>query len=405
MNRSQRILLNPSTSQKRYFVEACGLSRFAWNWALSRCERHYRMYGNRPGYRRPGSYRIQKHWNKVKNRRFPWALRFSKYIAEESFKKLELAYAAAFRRMSSGKKLVLPKRRKKHIHESFQVVPSSYKPMRRDGPRFNIPRLGMVKCQTPIRWPDGKQVSGRVKCKAGRWWLTLSYDLPDPPKLPEGRPTCGIDLGSTTFSTVASGGVVVEEVPPPKPYAKAKKRLKRLSRAVSRKKKGVRNRAKAIRRLARQHERVANVRDNFLHQFTSRIVKQYGTVKVEDLNVNGMARGRLAGTIRDLGWGEFRRQVEYKSEATGTKVVVADRFYPSSKTCSTCGRVKTKLDLAEREWTCDGCGLTHNRDHNAAINLEKLPQGMGKVTPAEIGGSPPSRKTKRGAGRGSRNIN
>lgn len=404
MFRSQLLLLSPTKEQARQFAGAAGLSRFAWNWALALSQRYYRVFGKRPGYKRLSPAVLRKHWNKIKGRRFPWVLEFSKLIAEESFRQLDRAYRLTFSKLARGQKAGFPTFRKKGVDESFQVVPCGNFPIRRSVQRFNFPRIGMVKCHTPIRWPSGSQVRGRVKLKAGRWWLILSYELPDPKPEPHTGPACGIDLGCTTFATVASQGVIVEEIAPLKPYTKSKRKLKRLQRSVSRKKKGGVNRRKARRRIARHHERVANVRANFLHQFTSRLVKQYGVIVLEDLSVNGLAAGRLAGTIRDMGFSEFRRQVEYKAEVTGTKVVLADRFYPSSKTCSSCGLVKTKLGLKERVWTCERCGVTHDRDHNAAINLEKLPQGMGKVTPTETGGSSPSRKTKRGAGRRSRNV-
>lgn len=399
--RSQRILLRPTRKQVEMFSAAAGYSRFAWNWALALCQRHYRVFGKRAGYKRIGVYRLCKHWNKVKDRRFPWARKYSKYIQEESFRKLDLAYAAAFKKFQDGQPLHLPRLRSKWVHESFQVIPSGHKPIRNIGPRFNLPRIGWVKVQGALRWPSGKQLRGRVKLKAGRWWLILTREIPILPKLPDGRPACGIDLGCKTFATVASGGEIVEELAPPKPYAKAKKKLKRLQRWKDRKVKGSVNRGKAIRRVGRFHERVANIRDNFLHQFTSRLTKKYGVIVLEDLSVKGMMGGMLSKTIGDLGFGEFRRQVEYKAEATGTRVVLANRFYPSSKTCSSCGLVKTKLELHERSWMCE-CGVTHNRDHNAARNLEKLGRNSPESTPVESGGS--GRRKASGAARRSRNA-
>lgn len=408
MIRAQRILLKPTAEQRKLFAGAAGLSRFAWNWALALRKRHYAMFGKRKDYRRPSAFALMKHWNKIKDRRFPWVRGYSKYIAEESFKNLHQAYQTFFSGLKKGQRSGLPKFHQKGANESFQVVPCSHKPMTRKADRFNIPRIGFVKCQTELRWPNAKQVNGRIKLKAGRWWLTLSYDLPDLPKLPPDRPPCGIDLGCKTFATVSSHQEIVAEVAPPKPYAKTKRRLRRLQKVVSRRKKGSANRKKAILRLARQHERVANIRDNFLHQFTSRLVKRYGTIVLEDLSVKGLMAGMLAGTISDLGFGELRRQVEYKAEAVGTKVILAPRFYPSSKCCHECGEINETLTLKTREWTCPGCHTTHDRDHNAAFNLEslhnQLPASSGKVTPAETGSSSSTRKGRGGAGRRSRNV-
>lgn len=401
MIRSQQLLLRPTQAQRILFAKAAGLSRYAWGWAIDLCERHYAIYGKTPGYKRPTAARLMKHWNKVKDRRFPWVRESSKLIPEECFKKLDLTYRAAFARLKKGEKPGFPRKHKKGVHESFQVVPSRHHPIGAYGQYIALPRIGRVRVQTKLRWPSAAQVYGRVKFKAGRWWLSMSYDLPDTPKLPEGRPTCGVDLGCTVFATVASGGKIVDEVPPPKPYAKAKRRLRRASKAVSRKQKGSKNRKKAVQRLARVHERVANIRNDFLHKESAKLVRRYGKIKLEDLSVQGLAGGFLAKTVRDLGFAEFRRQVEYKAATAGTDVIFAERFYPSSKTCSSCGAIKDKLTLDERTWACK-CGVTHNRDHNAALNLEKLPQGMGKVTPVETGGS--STRKGRGAGRRSRNA-
>lgn len=404
MYRGQRILLKPTEAQRHQFVRACNLSRFAWNWAVALCERHYEWFGKLPGYKRLGEFDLVRRWNKVKNRHFPWVLDLSVHIPQQCFRHVDQAYRKAFSRIKRGKNPGFPKFHKKGTYESFQVVRTQYTPIKRVGNRFYLPRIGLVKFHGRLRWPDGKQVRGRVKLRAGRWWLCLSYELPDPPKLPVGRPTAGVDLGCTTFATLSSGSIIVEKVSPPKPFTAAKSKIRRLHRAMARKRKGSSNSKKAAIRLGRQHERVANIRCDFLQKLTSRIIETYGVVVIENLGVNGMTRGRCSGTISDLGFFEFRRQLEYKAEVTGTEVVVADRFYPSSKTCSHCGLVKTKLELSERIWTCEWCGVTHDRDENAARNLEKLPQGMGKVTPVEARGSLTSRKAGRSAGQRSRNT-
>lgn len=402
MFRSQRILLKPTVAQERLFRGSAGLSRFAWNWAVAICRRHYELFGRgKKGYKRPNAIRLTTHWNKVRHRRFQWASEYSKNIAQETFRYLDKSFAASFVRLKRTGRWNPPKFHKKGAKDSFSVVPSHHFPMRRDGNRLYVPKIGLVKCVTPMRWPDAKQLTGRIKLIAGRWWLTLAYELPDPPKLPDGRPTCGIDLGCTTFATIASGGEVVEEIAPPKPYAKAKRKLKRMQRRMSRRKKGGNRRKKARLAVAKAHKRVADIRADFLHQLTSRLVKTYGTVVLEDLSVSGMMRGWLSGTIADIGFGEFRCQVEYKAETAGTKVVFADRWYPSSKTCFRCGVVKDQLPLSERVFRCE-CGHADSRDGNAARNLERVPQSMREVTPVESGGS--SRRKMGGAARGNGNT-
>lgn len=410
MFRSQRILLKPTVAQERLFRGAAGLSRFAWNWAVAYLRKHYGIFGRGPdgksrkGYKSPTFFTLKKRWNRLKKlkKRWAWVGEYSKLIPEASFDSVQKAHKAALAKLKKTGKWNPPKFHKKGVKESFQVLvgPSQYFP--RTGKRFLISCVGKVKCVTPLRWPDVKPSVGRVKCHAGRWWLCLTYELPDPPKLPEGRPTCGIDLGCTTFTTIASGGEIVDEIKPPKPYAKAKRRLERLQRRMDRRRKGTRQQPESIRRkkarlaVAKAHRRIADIRADFLHQLTAKLVKTYGTVVLEDLSVAGMMRGWLSGTIGDLGFYEFRRQVEYKAATFGTKVVFADRFYPSSKQCHACGCVRNELDLSERVLWCR-CGEIIARDHNAALNLEKYPEAPGNLRTGESGGS--SARKGRGAAR------
>lgn len=148
--------------------------------------------------------------------------------------------------------------------------------------------------------------------------------------------------------------------------------------------KGSKNRRKAVVRLARQHARVKAVRQDFLHKLTRKLVATYSRIGLEDLNVRGMQRGLLSRSVGDLGFYEFRRQVTYKADETGTVVVFAGRFYPSSKTCHRCGRVRGELDLKTRVLWCV-CGEMIDRDHNAALNLEKIGRGSPEFTRTETG--------------------
>lgn len=394
MFRAQRFRLYPNQDQEAYFHQCAGAARHAWNWAIALRQRYYRMFGKTLPYNR-----LQRQWYKHKKGKKSWAADVGKVVTIHSLRHLESAYASFFAKRSGYPKF--KSRRRDGI--KFTIADEGRDVSFR-GSRIKLPVVGEVRYRGKLRWTDAPIKSATVRNVAGRWFLVILSALPDPKPEPHTGQTCGIDLGCTMFATVSSLGRITEEIAPPKPYAKAKRKLKRLQRVVSRRQKGGKNRKKAVRRLARQHGLAANVRSNFLHQFTSRLVKKYGVIVLEDLPVKGMMGGMLARTVADLGFGEFRRQVTYKSEVTGTKVVFADRWYPSSKTCSHCGLVKTKLELSERTWTCGGCGVTHQRDHNAAFNLEKLGRGSPEVTPAETGGSPPSRKTKRGAGQGSRNA-
>jgi putative transposase len=193
-----------------------------------------------------------------------------------------------------------------------------------------------------------------------------------------------------------SDGTTIEG---PKALRRNLKMLRRRSRAYSRKVKGSANRRKSAARLARLHARIANVRQDALHKATTRIVEQFDVIGIEDLNVRGMmANGKLSRAVADVGMFEFRRQIEYKAAMSGARIVVANRWYPSSKTCSDCGCIHTSLTLSDREWTCDDCGVIHDRDHNAAINLMNM-AGSSSVTACGAGraGLSLAVKTKRTA--------
>lgn len=405
MIRSQCLLLKPTYKQAGLFARSAGLSRFAWNWALALSQRYYRMFGQLDGYKSLSKMSLVKHWNKIKHRRgsLSWVNDYSKLIPEDAFKRLENAYKRAFKNIKSGKKgkaIGWPKfKKRRHGVGSFEVLPSGSFKLAVKNNRIRIPRVGMVKVVSKFRWPESKQVYGRVSLKCGKWYLTLAYELCQKETLPADRPKCGIDLGCKTFATVVSNGECVEEIPPLKPYAKAKRRLQRAGRIVSRRVKGSGRRKRAIDRLARHHKRVADLRSDFLHKITSRLTKRFGVIVLEDLNVKGLAGGMLAGTIADLGFGEFRRQIEYKSEATGTKIVFADRFYPSSKTCFKCGAIKDDLKLSDRVFECS-CGYRADRDVNAARNLETIPVTYGESTHVESGSS----SSRKGRGAARRNV-
>jgi putative transposase len=186
------------------------------------------------------------------------------------------------------------------------------------------------------------------------------------------RPVVGVDLGILALATFSDG----TRIENPHALKKDLRKIKRLQRVVSRRQKGSANREKAVRQLARTHLRVANVRKNALHQVTSQLAKTKSAVVLEDLNVSGMVQNHtLAQAILDVGFSEFRRQMIYKGQWYGCQVILADRFYPSSKRCSQCGHIQATLELGTRVYICEHCGLMIDRDLNAAINLQQLTTG------------------------------
>jgi putative transposase len=224
---------------------------------------------------------------------------------------------------------------------------------------------------------------------ADRWFVSLTVEVDHTPPVHETQVAGGVDLGVKALATLSDGSAIEG----PKALRKNLKTLRRRSRALSRKVKGSANRRKAARKLARLHARISNVRKDALHKATTEIVSRFDVIGIEDLNVRGMmANGNLARAVADVGMFEFRRQLEYKAEIAGVRIVVASPWYPSSKTCSDCGHVHAGLTLSDREWTCDDCGAIHDRDHNAAINLMNITAGSSSVAACGAGRAGRDRK-------------
>ena len=218
--------------------------------------------------------------------------------------------------------------------------------------------------------PTGAKVlSATVSEQAGRWFVSVQMEEEQEKPVPTTTTAIGVDLGIKTLATL-SDGTIFEN---PRALKHAQKKLKRLERQKSRRKKGSANRKKTCRQLAKQHARVANIRKDASHKLTTYLCKNHALVAIEDLHVAGMLKNHcLAQAISDSTFGEIRRQLEYKSRHSQTHLVVIDRFYPSSKTCSGCGSVKPELSLSERTYVCEDCGMVLDRDLNAAMNLRMV---------------------------------
>jgi len=223
----------------------------------------------------------------------------------------------------------------------------------------------------------------------GRWYVTFAVDMSEPVPLPATGQTVGVDVGLKDFAVLSTG----ERIANPRHLAKRARNLARYQRRMTRCKRGSNNRAKAKQRAARAHSKVRAARRDFLHQASTALIRRFDRIGIEDLNVAGMVRNHcLAKAISDVGWGEFRLMLEYKAERAGRQLVAIDRWYPSSKTCSACGHLLASLSLGTRHWTCPGCSTRHDRDLNAAMNINLA---AGLVAAASGGPVRPSRATDR----------
>ncbi|QGU31867.1 RNA-guided endonuclease InsQ/TnpB family protein [Thermochromatium tepidum] len=359
---AHRIALDPNNTQATYLARACGVARFAYNWALAEWKRQYEAAKADPSLPKPSQMALCRQLNAIKREQFPWMLEVTKNAPQMAIIQL----GQAFQNFFAGRARY-PQFRKKGVHDRFTLTNDQFDI---DGCRIRIPHLGWVRMRESLRFA-GKLMSATVSRVADRWFVSITVDTPDTSHLPkaENQGAAGVDLGVSALATLSTG----ETIPGPKPHKSLLDRLRRLSRSLSRKQKGSANRKKARARLAKLHARIANIRADALHKLTTNLTRRFHTIGIEDLNVRGMVKNRhLARSIADMSFFEFRRQLEYKAAMRGGVVVVADRFFASSKTCSACGHKLDDLPLSVREWTCPDCGSIHDRDANAAINLKKV---------------------------------
>ncbi|RZF26678.1 transposase [Paraburkholderia sp. UYCP14C] len=359
---AHRIALDPNNAQAKYLACAAGTARFAYNWALAEWKRQYESHKADPTLPKPSQTALRRQLNAVKREQFPWMLEVTKCAPQLAIIQL----GEAFKRFFSGQNRY-PTSRKKGVDDRFSLSNDQFSV---DGSRIRIPNLGWVRMRESLRFV-GKFVSATVSRKADRWFVSITVKVPDVSHLPKAKNqgAVGVDLGISVMATLSTG----EKIPGPKAHTALLDHLRRLSRGLSRKQKGSANRRKARAKLARLHARIADIRSDALHKLTSDLARRFDTIGIEDLNVRGMiANRRLARSIADMSFYEFRRQVKYKVDMRGGRVILADRWFPSSKTCSDCGHKVEAMPLNVREWVCPSCGSVHDRDVNAAINLKKM---------------------------------
>jgi putative transposase len=366
MNLTHKIALDPTVKQRRYFARAAGIARFVFNWALAEWDRQYESGG------KPNGMTLKKQFNAVYPALFPWVADVHRDCHAQPFTDLQAAFNNFFKGLAARPVF----KRKNKDRQSFYVANDKFALA---GKTVRLPVIGGVRMRETLRFA-GKIASARVVEECGRWFLCVSVDVGEAAWPRTGDGIIGVDLGIAALATLSTG----EQVENPKPLHKAQERLRRANRKLARRQKGSKNRNKQRRIVAKIHRRIRNIRRDVLHQLTSRLCKNHATVAIEDLNASGMAKNhRLAQALNDASFGLFRTFLTYKAKLYGNRIVVADRFYPSSKTCSVCGLVKDQLLLGERTFHCE-CGLRIDRDLNAARNLVKLAGASGEATPVEM---------------------
>jgi putative transposase len=381
-----RVRLDVTDAQAGMLLRAAGARRLAWNWAVEKIKANADQWAAEASYGIPKDQRIRplsfftlaKLWTAEKPDVAPWAGEHSTWTFRYALRDATNAHAAFL----AGKRR-FPKFKSRHRDRARFTV--------RDGLGLEAGRVRVAKYGwLPISSPCPQQAKLRrlirrghatlqhitvTHCSDGHWYASLTYTRE--PRIPAEQhtvptgPAVGVDRGVMTAAMVAaSDGAVVAELPASRALRDRQRHVAHLQRAVARTQKGSANRRKAVGRLGRAHATVAAVRADALHAFSARLARVHGVVVVEDLATrNLMANRHLAAAIGDQGWAELARQLAYKTARHGGRLIVADRWFASSKTCSACGAVRSKLTLAERTYRCDACGLTCDRDVNAAANL------------------------------------
>lgn len=374
IQRAFKTELDPNNKQRTALLRHAGAARWAYNWGLRRKIDAYRSTG-----KSPSAIDLHRELNKLKKQSVeeggvPWAYEVSKCAMQEGLRDLDRAFQHFFRRCKSGaRRKGFPrfKSRKRGIG-GFRLTGSIK--VTHDERHVHLPRLGTLRLKERGYLPDPdrtdvKILSVAVSERAGRWFVSLQVELEVPDPKSEIDHVVGIDVGIKHLALTSDGEVFDN----PKALRGGEQRLRLLQKSVSRKQKGSNNRRKAVHLLARQHYRVSCIRKDSLHKVTSEIANRASVLCIETLNVSGMQKNhRLAGALSDASLSEFHRQLEYKARWRAVTVVKADRWFPSSKTCSRCGHVKTDLTLGDHTYECESCGLVLDRDLNAAFNLKHV---------------------------------
>ena len=355
VKRAYKFRFYPTEVQSLVLGRTMGCARFVWNWALAERTRAYRMHGKSLGYHDMSA--MLTTFKKAPDTSFLQEV--SSVPLQQTLRHQQSAFTNFF-----AKRARYPRFKSRQGRQSIEYTTNAFR--WRDG------RLYLAKMRDPLdirlsrAVPDGSPSTVTVsRDPAGRWFVSMLFeDVMEPLDLTGA--VVGLDLGLKSFAVTSDGDTIGH----PQSLRKKEKRLARYQRTLARKQRGSANRDKARRKVARVHAKVADARRDFLHQESTRIVRTYDVIVVEDLAVKNMVRNHcLAKSISDSGWGEFRQFLDYKAQWYGKRLVVIDRFYPSSKTCSECGHLLASLNLGTRHWTCPDCGTLHDRDINAAKNI------------------------------------
>lgn len=360
MRTAYKVRAYPDAEQAAMLRRTFGCVRLVWNKTLAARQERYTTEKRSTPYRETDAALAA--WKKTEELSFLGEV--SSVPLQQALRHQHTAFQSFFNKVGR-----YPRFKNRNGRQSAHYTRSAFR-IKADG-------LWLAKTSAPLRvawsWPDIDMaaidptmviVSRELD---GRWYVSFAVDQPDPSPLPPTGHTVGVDVGLKDFAALSTG----EKITNPKHLAKRERNLARYQRRMARCQKGSNNRAKAKQKVARAHSKVRAARKDFLHKTSTELIRKYDRIGIEDLAVKNMVRNRaLSKSISDAGWGEFRSMLEYKAQRMGRTVVATNRWYPSSKTCSSCGHLLATISLGTRHWTCPGCGTRHDRDINAAKNID-----------------------------------
>jgi putative transposase len=348
----------PDPEQAAVFNRTFGCVRLVWNKTLAERHAAYQR-GEKTSYRQSDAALTA--WKKTED------LAFLSEVPSVPLQQTLRHQHAAFANFFAGR-AKYPRFKNRNSRQTAHYTRSAF--------RMNNGELRLAKTTAPLKfvWSfEGVDLAVLDPTMVvisrdpdGRWYVTFAIDTNEPEPMDEARHAIGVDLGIKDFAVTSDG----ERIANPRHLERKARNLARYQRRMARCQRGSMNRRKAKAKVARAHRKVRNARNDFLHRVSINLVRSADTIVIETLAVTNMVKNhRLARAISDAGWGEFRRQLEYKAERAGRTLVVIDRWYPSSKTCSVCGHLLAELSLSTRHWTCPACRTRHDRDINAAKNI------------------------------------
>lgn len=382
MLKSYKTEIYVNNEQRNLLIQHIGCARFTFNWALGIKKEAFDKKEKIPNY-----VELSRRLTVLKKEKYPWFYNCSSSIPTNALIDCDRALDNFFNRC---KKKVKGKK-------GFPKFKSKKNPIK--SCRFNgkikiedniitLPKVGEIRLLEKGYIPENlKILSATISTRAGRWFVSVNVEEPDIPRSTPKVDILGVDLGIKTLAVCSDG----TEYSNPKALESNLKKLKRLQRKLSRQKKGSKNREKTKAKIAKLHYKISNIRKDCLHKSTTGIVQKANVIVLENLKVSNMLKNdKLSRSISDVGFYEFRRQIEYKAKWNNRSVIFADTFYPSSKLCSSCGWRDEELTLNNRVFKCKDCGLEIDRDLNASLNLEKFGTESSSGSYASGDGSSPS---------------